>query len=105
MMKITFFCTIILHALPVNAVQCGSGEGGKWEILVLTNMKSLPEKSMKISLVHFWVNWKMTFGKVTPGAWIVNEQKFWQAPLGPWHVLSWIWVFSGPWGPISLVKN
>ena len=34
-----------------------------------------------------------------------ERKKFWQAPMGPWHVLSWIWVFSGPWGPIFLVKN
>ena len=56
-------------------------------------------------LCTFCSKWKMTFGKVTPAAWLVNEKKFWQAPLGPWHVLSWIWVFSGPWGPIFLVKN
>ena len=40
---------------------------------------------------------RVTFGKVTPVTKLVNEKKFWQAPLGPWHVLSWIWVFSGPW--------
>ena len=68
-------------------------------------MKSLPEKSMKISLPYFCINWKMTFRKVVAAAWKVNKKKFWQAPLGPWHVLSWIWVFSGPWGPIFLVKN
>ena len=55
--------------------------------------------------LHKLEPWRMTFRKVTPAAWIVNEKKFWQAPMGPWHVLSWIWVFSGPWGPIFLVKN
>ena len=53
----------------------------------------------------FCSKWKMTFVKVTPAAWIVNEKKFWQVPLGPWHVLSWIWLFLGTWGPIFLVKN
>ena len=43
--KITFFCTTILHALIDNAVQCNSGEGGMWKILMVTNMESLPEKS------------------------------------------------------------
>ena len=56
LIKITFFGTIILHALPDNAVQCSSGERGIWEILVPTNMKSLLEKSKNFSLVHFAAN-------------------------------------------------
>ena len=74
--KITFFCTNILHALPDNAVQCSSGEGGIWEILVLTNMKLLREKSISFDLVLFSANGGMTFGKVTPATKLVNEKKF-----------------------------
>ena len=56
LIKITFFGTIILHALPDNAVQCSSGERRIREILVPTNMKSLLEKSKNFSLVHFAAN-------------------------------------------------
>ena len=76
MIKITFFGTIILHALPDNAVQCSSGERGIWEILVLTNMKLLREKSISFDLVLFSANGGMTFGKVTPATKLVNEKKF-----------------------------
>ena len=59
----------------------------------------------KFQFGAFCSKWKMTFGKVTPATKLVNEKKLGQAPLGPWHVLLWIWVFSGPWRPIFLVKN
>ena len=25
---------------------------------------------------------------------IVNEKKFWQAPMGPWHVETWVWLHN-----------
>ena len=53
-------------------------------------------KILKIQIA----NWEQTFRKVTATAWIVNEKKFWQGPLGLWHVLIFIWAFSGQWGPI-----
>ena len=46
----------ILHELPDNAVESSSGEGEKCEILGLTNMKSVREKSIFFDLVLFSAN-------------------------------------------------
>ena len=50
------FCPNILHELPDNAVESSSGEGEKCEILGLTNMKSVREKSIFFDLVLFSAN-------------------------------------------------
>ena len=62
-------------------------------------------EEIHVNLGPLAANRGMTSGKVTATAWTVNEKKFWQAPLGPWHVLISIWAFSCPWGPNLLVKN
>ena len=56
LIKITYFCTTLLHALIEDAMQCNSGKGEMWEILMVRNMKSLPEKSKSSDLVHFAAN-------------------------------------------------
>ena len=56
LIKIAFFCTTIFHALIEDAMQCNSGKGEMWEILMVRNMKSLPEKSKSSDLVHFAAN-------------------------------------------------
>ena len=95
-LKSRFCCTNILHALIDNAVHCTSGEGGMWEILVVTNMKKQPEKSGMTRLVHFCSNCKMTFRKVTPTSKFVNGKKFWQVQMTPWHMPSPILVHFAP---------
>ena len=47
----------------------------------------------------------MTFRKVTATAWIVNEKKFWQVPMAPWHMSSYFWPFFGVIWSIFSVKN
>ena len=80
--KITFFCTILLHVLIDNAVQCNSGEEGMWEIVVLRNMKKQPEKSGMTDLVLF-----SEIGRWPSEKWLLRPQKWTQKKSDKFYLL------------------
>ena len=80
--KSRFFGTNILHALIDNAVHCTSGEGGMWEILVVTNMKKQPEKSGMTDLVLF-----SAIGRWPSEKWLLRPQKWTQKKSDKFYLL------------------